>query len=190
MSGYLTHTHRVTAAPLWFNATEEMSKKRSAHMRTESERSRAWFLRLEGWAQLQLWSTNGLPPSSQRNATSLTAEFYFGFAANSASHYCALPLCASEDQGPHTITQLVWLGKPLISPARRAESCPHNREQTFRPTCSHHNHCNLYLLVVLFFIFYTSFIRVLWPLQLHSFVDRSWRGSCMRSPCINTRRRQ
>ena len=45
-------------------------------------------------------------PSLQRNVASLTAELYFGFAANSASHYCALPLCASEDQGPHTITQL------------------------------------------------------------------------------------
>ena len=103
--------------------------------------------------QLQLWSTNRLPPSLQRNATSLTAELYFGFAANSASHYCALPLCASEDQGPHTITQLPQLGKPLTSPARRAELCPHNREQTLRSTYSTTTHCHLHPLVLLFYLF-------------------------------------
>ena len=94
----------------------------------------------------------------------------FGFTANSASHYCALPLCASEYQGPHTITQLAWLGKPLTSPTRRAESRPRNREQTLRYTYSTTTSVMFILSFYCFIYFPTSFIHVLWPLQLHSFV--------------------
>ena len=40
MSGYLTHMHWVTAAPLWLNATEEMSSAQWG----ESEGSTGWLL--------------------------------------------------------------------------------------------------------------------------------------------------
>ena len=94
-----------------------------------------------------------IPPSLQRNVTSLTAELYFGFVANSASHYCALPLCASEDQGPHTITSCHDWGShwPHLLGGLNCVFAIGKRHSDL-PV--HQNHCNLHPLVLfLFFIF-------------------------------------
>ena len=105
-----------------------------------------WFFQCqEGWAQLQLWFTNGLPPSLPRDVTNHTAEPCSGFVANSASHCCVLPSCASEDQGPHTIILLECLGKPLTLPALRVELPPSTK--TIIATCSR-NFFPFFLLVL------------------------------------------
>ena len=103
-----------------------------------------------------IWPEMGLVSSCSTSSAVLQGKDH-------SSHYCILPLCASEDQGPHTITQLAWLGKPLTSPARRAKSCPCNRKQTLRSTYSITTIVS-FILSFCFIYFPTSFIHVLWPL--------------------------